>query len=46
MGFCDPDTKLVVAWAANGFCGEGQHQRRNRAINEAVYQDLGLTQQR
>ncbi|APZ90852.1 serine hydrolase domain-containing protein [Fuerstiella marisgermanici] len=46
MGFCDPDAKLVVAWAANGFCGEGQHQRRNRAINEAVYQDLGLAKQR
>lgn len=42
MGFCDPRHELVVAWAANGFCGEGQHQRRNTAINEAVYQDLGL----
>jgi len=44
MGFCDPENSLVVAWAANGFCGEGQHQRRNRAINEAVYVDLGLSQ--
>lgn len=43
MGFCDPNHELVVAWAANGFCGEGMHQRRNRAINEAVYEDLGLT---
>jgi len=43
MGFCDPERKLVVAWAANGFCGEGQHQRRNLAINNAIYQDLGLT---
>jgi CubicO group peptidase (beta-lactamase class C family) len=42
MGFCDPDNGLVVAWAANGFCGEGHHQRRNRAINEAIYVDLGL----
>ncbi|MEQ9409038.1 MAG: serine hydrolase domain-containing protein [Fuerstiella sp.] len=42
MGFCDPEHGLVVAWAANGFCGEGQHQRRNRAINEAIYRDLGL----
>ena len=42
MGFCDPIRKLVVCWAANGFCGEGQHQRRNRAINEAVYADLGF----
>jgi CubicO group peptidase (beta-lactamase class C family) len=42
MGFCDPEHSLVVAWSANGFCGEGQHQRRNRLINEAVYRDLGL----
>ena len=42
MGFCDPTHKLVVAWAANGFCSEPQHQRRNRAINEAVYEDLSL----
>jgi CubicO group peptidase (beta-lactamase class C family) len=43
MGFCDPTHQLVVAWAANGFCGEGQHQRRNRAINEAIYADLAIT---
>ena len=43
MGFCDPEHQLVVAWAANAFCGEGQHQRRNRAINEAIYEDLGLS---
>lgn len=42
MGFCDPEHGLVVAWSANGFCGEGQHQRRNRMINEAVYRDLAL----
>lgn len=42
MGFCDPQYDLVVAWSANGFCGEGQHQRRNRLINEAIYKDLGL----
>ena len=42
IGFCDPQQKLVVAWAANGFCGEGQHQRRNRDINQAIYEDLGL----
>jgi CubicO group peptidase (beta-lactamase class C family) len=41
-GFCDPLRGLVVAWSANGFCGEGQHQRRNRMLNEAIYQDLGL----
>ncbi|MCA9060369.1 MAG: serine hydrolase, partial [Planctomycetaceae bacterium] len=42
IGFCDPARQLVVAWSANGFCGEGQHQRRNRAINDAIYADLGL----
>lgn len=42
MGFCDPHHGLVVVWSANGFCGEGQHQRRNRLINEAIYKDLGL----
>lgn len=42
MGFCDPERKLVVAWSANGFCGEGQHQRRNRMINNAIYEDLEL----
>ena len=44
MAFCDPQRRLVVAWAANGFCGEGQHQRRNRAINEAIYRDLGFAE--
>ena len=42
MAFCDPDRSLVVAWSTNGFCGEGQHQRRNRIINNAVYEDLEL----
>jgi len=42
MGFCDPAHGLVVAWSSNGFCSEPQHQRRNRAINEAIYKDLGL----
>jgi len=42
IGFCDPHHNLVVAWAANGLCGEPQHQRRNRSINEAIYTDLGL----
>jgi len=42
MAFCDPDRNLVVAWSTNGFCGEGQHQRRNRMINNAIYEDLKL----
>ncbi len=40
MAFCDPARQLVVAWSANGFCGEGQHQRRNRSINESIYSDI------
>ena len=42
IGFVDPERELVVAWSANAFCGEPQHQRRNRMINDAIYQDLGL----
>jgi len=42
IGFCDPEHCLVVAWVCNGRCGEGRHQRRNRAINTAIYEDLGL----
>ena len=40
--FCDPRHGLVVAWACNGMPGEPAHQRRQRAINAAVYEDLGL----
>lgn len=42
IGFCDPEKRLVVAWAANGFCGEAQHQRRNQTLNEAIFDDIGL----
>ncbi|MFK7820416.1 MAG: serine hydrolase domain-containing protein [Planctomycetaceae bacterium] len=42
MAFCDPAHELVVAWAVNGFPGEPKHQHRNRAINSAIYEDLGL----
>ncbi len=42
IAFCDPEHDLVVAWATNGMCGEPKHQRRNRAINAAIYEDLGL----
>jgi CubicO group peptidase (beta-lactamase class C family) len=40
--FCDPRHRLVVAWACNGMPGEPAHQRRQRALNAAVYEDLGL----
>lgn len=41
-GWCDPDNGLVVAWYFNGRPGEGQHSRRTRQMNEAIYVDLGL----
>ncbi|MDB4614369.1 beta-lactamase family protein [bacterium] len=40
--FADPAHRLVVAWVANVRAGEGRHQTRNRAINSAIYEDLGL----
>lgn len=42
IGFADPEHGLVVAWALNGRPGEPKHNRRNRAINAAIYEDLGL----
>lgn len=42
-GFADPANDLVVAWSASTRVGEGQHQKRNRLINSAIYEDLGLT---
>jgi len=42
VAFCDPEKQLVVAWAANGFCGEPQHQRRNQLLNDAIFDDLGF----
>jgi CubicO group peptidase (beta-lactamase class C family) len=42
--FADPRHELVVAWACNGLPGERKHQQRQRAINNAVYEDLGLAQ--
>lgn len=42
IGFADPEHDLVVAWAANALIGEPRHNARNRAINTAIYEDLGL----
>ena len=42
IGFCDREHDLVVAWTFNGRPGEGQHQRRNLSINEAIYADLEI----
>jgi CubicO group peptidase (beta-lactamase class C family) len=41
-GFADPAHGLAGAWICNGMIGEPAHQRRARAIQEAIYQDLGL----
>jgi CubicO group peptidase (beta-lactamase class C family) len=43
IGFADPEHGLVVAWAANALIGEPRHNARNRAINTAIYEDLGRT---
>ena len=42
IGFADPENELVVVAVANGMAGEPKHQRRSRAINAAIYEDLGL----
>ncbi len=42
-GFADPARGLAVAWICNGLPGEPRHQRRQRAINAAIYEDLGFT---
>jgi len=41
--FCDPEHRLAVAIATNGLPGEKAHNRRNKSINTAVYEDLGLS---
>jgi CubicO group peptidase (beta-lactamase class C family) len=41
-GFADPAHGLAVAWLCNGMPGEPAHQRRQREINSAIYEDLGL----
>lgn len=40
--FADPEHDLAVAWLCNGLPGEARHQLRQRAINNAIYEDLGL----
>ncbi|QDV50255.1 serine hydrolase domain-containing protein [Gimesia fumaroli] len=43
IAFADPERELVVAVVANGRPGEPKHQRRAKEINDAIYEDLGLT---
>ena len=42
--FADPRHRLVVVWCFNGLPGEVAHQKRQQAINAAVYEDLGLAE--
>lgn len=42
IGFADPEHGLVIAFVANGMPGEGQHNRRSRALVEAIFTDLSL----
>lgn len=42
QGWCDPENAVVVAYYFNGRPGEGQHSRRTRHLNEAIYLDLGI----
>ena len=46
IGFGDPEQRLAVAWTCNGMIGEPAHQRRNHAINAAIYEDLGIAGRR
>lgn len=43
QGWCDPETGLVVAYVFNGRCGEAQHNRRTRQINDAIAIDVGIS---
>lgn len=42
IAFADPQHELVVVVLTNGMPGEPRHNRRNRQINSAIYEDLGL----
>ena len=42
--FADPSHGLVIAWVFNGMPGERPHQKRARALNSAIYEDLDWSQ--
>jgi CubicO group peptidase (beta-lactamase class C family) len=42
VGFADPEFGLVVALAFNGTPDNAAHERRVRAVLDAIYDDLGL----
>ena len=43
MGLADPKRSLAIAWCLNGLCGEPRHNKRNRELTAALYEDLGFT---
>jgi CubicO group peptidase (beta-lactamase class C family) len=43
-GMADPHRKLVLTWVCNGMPGEARHDMRVKAINSAVFEDLGFAQ--
>ena len=43
-GFADPENDLVVALMVNGQPGEPTHTKRQKALAEAIYEDLGLVE--
>jgi CubicO group peptidase (beta-lactamase class C family) len=42
VSYADPEHGLVVVVIANGGPGEQKHNRRFRAVNSAIYEELGL----
>lgn len=42
VSYADPEHGLVVVVIANGAPGEQKHNRRFKAVNAAIYEDLGL----
>ncbi|MEM7807461.1 MAG: serine hydrolase domain-containing protein [Planctomycetota bacterium] len=40
--FADPAHRLVVVWVTTGLPSELLHQRRQHAVNAAIYEDLNL----
>ena len=42
LGFADPEHDLTVVFLFNGMAGDAVHQKRARALTEAIYRDLGL----
>jgi CubicO group peptidase (beta-lactamase class C family) len=44
VGFADPEHRLAVSLVCNGTPTQEAHERRNRAVLDALYDDLGLAE--